>query len=205
MYVDGIAQGLAHPHIVKGGNGVVQIQRLNQLHGVFHHGKPALHLAGLGVGHMDGHIQGPALQAHHQGVAVGDDTEGHLIQIGRLTPVALILLDNHAVLGRIRHKPEGPGADRILGDAIAGTLRDDGGGHGVNKLQTGFGQSDGHMAVIRGGNVGNIRKRRDQRRSIVLRSGAAFQGIDHIFHGDRLPIVERDAFPQGEGVRQSIL
>ena len=34
---------------------------------------------------------------------------------------------------------------------------------------------------------------------------AAFQGIDHILDCDRLPVVERHAFPQGEGVRFSVL
>ena len=61
------------------------------------------------------------------------------------------------------------------------------------------------MAAVGGLDALDSRKRRDQRLSIVLRSGAAFQGIDHILDGDGLSAVERHALPQGEGVRFAVL
>ena len=117
---------------------------------------------------MDGHVQGAALQAHHQGVAVGDDAEGDLVQIGRVAPVGLVLLHHQAVLGGVGDEAEGAGAHGVLGDGVPGAGGDDAGGEGVDELQAGFGQGDDHMAVIGGLNAGDIRKRRDQRRSIVL-------------------------------------
>ena len=53
--------------------------------------------------------------------------------------------------------------------------------------------------------AGHIRKRRDQRRTIVLRPGAAFQGIQDIIQSDLVSVVERYAFPKGKGVRKSIV
>ena len=206
VHIDGVVHGLADQGVVKGLHGVVQVQRLHQVHGVLVDGEAVLHLPQQGVGQVDHHVQRPALQADDQGVYVGDDFEGHLVQLGGLllVPVAVVPLHHQAVLGGVGDELEGAGAGHGLGDGGAGILGDDGGGEGVDKLGAGLGQGDDHMAAVNRLNLGDIRKRRDQRRSIVLRSGAAFQGIDHILDGDGLSVVERYALPQGEGVRPAI-
>ena len=205
-HIDGVVHGLADPDVVKGLDSVVQVQCLDQLHGVLLDGEAVLHLALHGVGQMDDHIQRAALQAHDQRVGVGDDLEGDLVQIGGGTPVVVELLRHQRLLGRVGDELEGAGADGVLGDGGAGALGDDGGGHGEDELQTGLLQSDGDGgAVLRGGHGLHIGEGGHERRALVLGAGAALQRVDHVSGRDGLAVVELHALPQGEGVGQAVL
>ena len=164
LLVHGIAQGLPHQLVVEGLHGVVQVQGLYQVHGALQHLEVVPQLGHLGAGQVGEHVDGPALQAHHQAVRVLDDPEGHLVQLGRGAPVVVEPLQNDGVLGCPGHELEGPGAHRS-GVLLRIVLRQDGQGQIGQKFAVRLVQGDGQRGLIRV-HGGNSRKRRDQGRSL---------------------------------------
>ena len=104
LFVHGVAQGLPDLFIVERLRGVVQIQRLHQIHRAFQHLEVIPQLGGLGAGQVGEHVDGSALQAHHQAVRVLNDPEGHLVQLGRGAPVLVELLDDEVLLDPVAVK-----------------------------------------------------------------------------------------------------
>ena len=125
LFVHGVAQGLPDLFIVERLRGVVQIQRLHQIHRAFQHLEVIPQLGGLGAGQVGEHVDGSALQAHYQAVRVLNDPEGHLVQLGRGAPVAVKPLQNDGVLGCPGDEFERPRAHRG-GGLVRIVLRQDG-------------------------------------------------------------------------------
>ena len=117
---------------------------------------------------MDDHIQGAAVEAHDHGIHIGDDLEGDLLQLGGSAPVVGVSLHDHGILGGIGNEPEGAGAHGGGGLGLAGACGDDGGGHGIEKLQAGLRQTDDDPALLVRGDLLHNRKSREQRCSVTL-------------------------------------
>ena len=152
LLIHGVAQGLADTLIGKGGEIVVEIQRLDDVAAALHDGH-IRHVGNLGGVQVAGQVDGAGAQAHHQGLGVGDDLQDHLIQIGALAPVFIKLLQHHAVLGGVGHEAEGAGAHGAVVGVDA--LGDDGHAHIGVELGVGGFQGDDDGAVVGGLHGGN--------------------------------------------------
>ena len=203
LLVHGVAQGLPDADIVEGLLGVVQVQSLDQVHGALFHIEVIAQLGHLSAGQVGEHVDGAALEAHHDAVGVLNDLVGHLVQIGGGAPVFIELFQDDGVLGGAGHKLEGPGAHGggVLLVIIHGQ---NGRCHVGNKFVAGFGNGDCDGALIK--NLYRLDNRKRLHQGVSLRGvGAAIDGIFHILRRHRLTVVELHTLPQGKGVRHSII
>ena len=203
LAIHGIAQGLAHPHIVKGLFGVIEVKGLHQVHGALGDVEIISQLGGPGAGHMGAQIHRPALKAHEDAVGILHDLEGHLVQLGGDAPVVLKPLQHHIVLGGTGDVLERAGAHRrgVLPVIVPGQ---NGGGEVGEKLVVRLGDGDGHRLVVQGGHIGDGGKGLHQR-GAALRVGAALDRPDHVVHSHSLPIMELHPVAQSEGISRSIV
>ena len=203
LAVDGVAQGLTHLLIVKGGHGVVQIHRLYQIHGTLQNLEVAVQLRRLRRGQMGAQVDGLALQGRHQRIGALVNFIGHLIQIGGGPPVIVKALDDEVLLRGAGHVHKRAGTHG-MGSLIVVALGDDGAGEIADELQIPLGNGDGHGPFVNGLDLLDNRKRRHQRRTLRC-IGAAFDGIYHILRRHRCAIMELHTLTQGKGISPSVL
>ena len=111
LLVHGIAQSLPHQHIVKWLDAVIQIDSLDQIHGAFQHGVAVGEVIHLVHGQMGHQIQGAAVQSIEQSGAVLVDAVGHPVQLGTVTIIGIVSLQDEILLDTPGNKLEGAGAD----------------------------------------------------------------------------------------------
>ena len=199
LAVNGIAQCLPHPHIVKGRLGVVEIQRLHQIHGALLHMESLAKLRHLCGGQVGEQVHRAALEAHHHAVRILDNFVGHLAQTGLFAPVIVKALQHHRVLRGPGHKLERAGAYRrgvVLGKHSRGQIGD--------KLVAGLGEAEanGVLALLINFRVGKGRHLNNIR---TVRISAALIGPDHVLRRHVLSVVELYAGAETDSIKQMVI
>ena len=96
--VDGIAQRLAHPLIIKRCFSVVQIERLDEVHFPFDHIIAVGQAVHLVERHVERHVERPRVERCEERICVLIDPAGHLFQVRRAAVVVLIPHEDNLVL-----------------------------------------------------------------------------------------------------------
>ena len=196
MLVQGIAQRLAHAHVVEGLYGVIQIEGLHDVAASlqdFQIGK-GLDLVGV---EADSHVHGAGTQAHHQGLGIFDDLEGHLVQMCRFAPVFVELLQHDLALDDAGNELVRAGAHDFAQGIDA--FGNDGGGDMRKEFGVGLLQVDDDGRIVRGGDRGNVRYVAHQRFAGLQTCGSG-QGPDDVGNGNVLAVMEFNALPKLKGV-----
>ena len=182
---------------------MVEVEGLHQVHGALQHliavGEVA-HLVGGQVGHQ---VQGPAVQGGKEGVGVLIDPVGHPVQVGRRPVVVLVPFQDDVLLDAAGDELEGAGTDGLGGLLFVAGGHDGDAGDIAEEVGVGGVEGDDDLIPL-GPQVRDSRKRLYHSGS-PRGSGAGFKGIEHVFGGAGLTVVEDHTIPEGEGVGQAIL
>ena len=112
VHIHSIAQSLTHTHIVEGLFGVIEIQRLHQVHGALQHRVLIAEVLSLGHGQVHNQVHRTTVERRHQRGGILIDLQRHAVHLGTFAPVVAELFQYDVFLHTARNIPERPGADR---------------------------------------------------------------------------------------------
>ena len=150
------------------------------------------------------------LQRRQAGRLVGDHAEAQRLDARRLAPVVLVGLEHELDARRERHEAVRPGADgRLLEPVVSNLLhiflRDDPAGAGRraavegHEVGPGLLQSEAHPLGVHDLHRGDLLLQ-----ELRGRASVALEGELDVLGGDRIAVVELDAFAQDELVGQAV-
>ena len=203
VHVHGIAQRLTHQLVVKGRHGVVQVDRLHQVHGALQHLVAVAEVVDLIHGHVCHQIQGTAVQCSEQRGAILIDLVGHLVQVGGLSIVFHVSLQDNILLHAAGNILEGSGAHGLGGLVCVVSGHDVHAGHIAEEIAVGCAEGHGNLVSVYH-HIRDSRKRPHHGRS-YRGGGAGFKRVKYIVWGAGLAIMEYHTFTKEESVSQSII
>ena len=203
VLVHGVADGLAHPHVVKRRLGIVQRQNLHHVLGSVDNVKLTLQHLGV-VGLNGGHIQTARLQRRHHRRRIRHNVDLRPVNAGHFFLVVIVrVLFQHHPLGRgVLHKPERSRPHR-MGGLLLVSFRQNRLDVQGQKRRGGLLQMDHKGVLIRRFHAlyhGEV----TGKRLLPVQSRQAVVGVDSVLRRKFLSVVEPHPFPQEKGVGQAV-